>query len=119
MKTTLQSLVFLLFFNQIIFAQDGKAISGDIQSTSNQPIEGATIVIKSLNKYDISDANGHFNIDGLTAGVYKLVVSYLGYNTEVVTVEIDDKSITHIPVTYLQEADNELEEVVISGSVLS
>ena len=119
MKTIFQNVVLFLIFNHTIFAQDGKTISGNIQSTSNQPIEGATIVIRETNKYDISDGKGNFTINGISAGHYRLVISHLGYNTKHITIEIEDKSVTQIPVIYLQEADNELEEVVISGSILS
>ena len=54
-------LITLLIANQVI-AQQAKNIKGKILSTSNEPIEGVTVVVDNKSYYDISDIDGNFNI---------------------------------------------------------
>ena len=71
-------------------------ISGTVISIiSNRPISEATIAYTRA-KGVLSDSNGHFAINKLSAGQYKLSFSALGYDSKDTLVTIADKSITDL-----------------------
>jgi len=78
-KLLLVGLMMLSSF--MTFAQ----ISGKVvDSNSNDPLPGATILVKGTKDGVVTDFDGNFTIDSATAGNI-LVVSYLGYLTQEVT----------------------------------
>lgn len=82
----------------------GRVISSDDQS----PIPGASIKIKNSSQGTLSDGNGAFALNASPTDV--LVVSFVGYKSSEVTVG----SRTTINVT-LQQEDNNLNEIVVTG----
>jgi TonB-linked SusC/RagA family outer membrane protein len=82
----------------------GRIISSDDQS----PIPGASIKIKNSSQGTLSDGNGAFALNASPTDV--LVVSFIGYKPSEVTVG----SRTSINVT-LQQEDNNLNEIVVTG----
>ncbi len=67
-------------------------LSGTVIDTSGAVIGGATVKIRSANgtlkKTARSDTNGSFNISGLSAGNYRLVVSNPGFESKEIPVTI-------------------------------
>jgi hypothetical protein len=67
-------------------------LSGTVVDTSGAVIAGATVQVQSTNgtvqRTTQSDTNGSFIISGLVAGVYRLVVSNPGFETEEILVTI-------------------------------
>lgn len=73
----------LFFFYLSVFAQD-YTIRGSISDENENPLPGATILLKNSSKGTISDATGKFVINGLTSAKVTLSISYVGYrNVEV------------------------------------
>ncbi|OEK08898.1 TonB-dependent receptor [Flavivirga aquatica] len=77
------------------------------------PIIGATVYIKTLNKYTTSDINGKFTIKNLCNGNLVLIVSHLACETQHVKIQI--KGDTHYEIN-LEHHTEELNEVKIDGS---
>jgi hypothetical protein len=105
-KKTLLSL--LLFCSMSIgFAQI--SISGKItDAATNQPLPGASILIKDTTTGTQTDFDGNFNIEAASGDI--LVISYLGFVTqEIVITEETTLSIA------LQEDTNTLDEIVVIG----
>ncbi|MGY5355755.1 SusC/RagA family TonB-linked outer membrane protein [Wenyingzhuangia sp. IMCC45467] len=103
------TLLALLFFNIALFAQEGVNLTGTILSSAdNTPIPGANIIVKGTSKGTISDFDGNYQITVNKGDV--IVLSYLGYKTQEVTVT-DQNKIS----TVLQIDSSELDEVVIVG----
>lgn len=62
-------------------------VTGTISdATTGEPVIGANIVVEGTTLGTISDANGKFSIDVSESNVV-LVVSFLGYNTERITID--------------------------------
>ncbi len=119
MKKSIQFILFVLLFCSQLSAQETRTVHGKVMTISKQPIEGVTVMVDNSKKYDISDANGNFKISDLAPGFYKLIISHIGYKTDFVKFEIKKQTIQELPIIYLQEADNELQEVFISGSIFN
>ncbi len=67
-------------------------LSGTVLDTSGAVIPGATVHVRSANgsvrMTTQSDANGSFNISGISAGVYRLSVSNPGFETKEIPIAI-------------------------------
>lgn len=84
-------------------------ITGRVTSSDDQsPIPGASIKIKNSAQGTLTDGNGAFAINASPTDV--LVVSFVGYQSSEITVG----SRTTINVT-LQQEDNNLNEIVVTG----
>ena len=77
---------------------------------------GATIFIKNLNKYTISDAQGKFEIDNLCPGEIHVLISHISCETKEVFINLDKSIFQEL---YLEHHTEELKEVhIATGSAL-
>jgi hemoglobin/transferrin/lactoferrin receptor protein len=78
----LASIIGLIFITALTMtAQNGKIIGRVFDKDTNQPLAGANIILERSSHYATSGKNGNFLIDGLNEGTYKVVISFLGYQT--------------------------------------
>jgi outer membrane receptor protein involved in Fe transport len=54
-----------------------------------QPVSGASVLVKELDKGTVSGEDGHFKIDGLAAGNYTIMISHIGYQRVEKKIEIN------------------------------
>jgi len=113
MKKQYVFLLFTLLFSFVSFAQSGN-IQGRIIDEKGLPIPFANIIIESLNKGTISDADGDFTFVELPSGKQTLKVMYLGYTDKEVEVTIADKVTSSVSITIMPEPQ-ELDGVIITG----
>src|SRR5436190_13514192 len=72
-----------------VSAQAQFTISGSIyDATGKQPLSGASILLKENNQGAVSDDQGHFQLTGLNAGSYELLVKYVGFQDKIEKVEL-------------------------------
>lgn len=65
-----------------LYASSSDTLRGEvIQSATGEPIPGASVLIEELNRGVAADANGQFEIPGVSSGSYTLVVRSVGYQT--------------------------------------
>lgn len=101
-----------------IYAQQPKtsSIKGHVlDGDTEEHLPGVTISISGTQQAVMSDATGHFVLDGISAGTYILVAQYLGYTTakQEITVGIgESKNIS----LYIQPESQMLNEVSIETS---
>ncbi|SDD18492.1 TonB-dependent receptor domain-containing protein [Williamwhitmania taraxaci] len=84
--------VLLTFSLSYIFAQN-LIVSGKVISNENEVLPYATVVVfntdKSVITGDITNENGLFSINGLQQGEYTLEVSFVGYESYSVTINLE------------------------------
>jgi len=97
-------------FSMISTAQN--VVSGIVTNTSQQPITGANIYLDGTYDGASSDDQGRFEFTTSEAGLHKLIVSYMSYETKVITKEVE--SLKDLKVV-LREDVNSLDAVVISA----
>ena len=97
----------LLFFPVELFAQQG-TITGKVVDERGESVIGATVMVKGSTDGTITDLDGNFKITVADAAKARLVVSYIGYETQEVPLQ-GKKSVKIV----LQETFNELEEVTV------
>lgn len=82
-------LLLVSIFQVSVSAQERGVLSGQVvDSTNSEPILGANVYIQELLRGDATDINGDYEVTGIPAGTYRLRLSYLGYKTKFITVEI-------------------------------
>lgn len=89
--------------------QDGRQINCHIVDKSG-PIVGANVVVKGTTIGNISDMDGRAIIENVPANAI-LVVSYIGYVTQEVTLKSNQ---TNIKITLVEDSQA-LDEVVVTG----
>jgi TonB-dependent receptor len=115
---TIKKFYLIIFLSTLaIFSFGQGAIKGKVVETNTQqPLPGASIQIKSTTKGTSSDLQGAFLINNIPAGTVELVVSYLGYETKTISLEVTDKAVKYVEVE-MTSAINQLSGVVISGNL--
>jgi TonB-linked SusC/RagA family outer membrane protein len=98
----------LLLSGQIAYSQS-RTVTGVVKNETGSPLEGASVVPKGQSTGVTTDATGVFKIT-LASGVNTLVVSYVGFESQNVSV----KNQTSIDIS-LQPAKGSLNEVVVIG----
>ncbi len=91
------------------FNQD---ITGMVTDSLLNPLAGASVALKgSKNLYVISDNGGKFNFSSVPEGVYKIVITYLGYQKFEASIEVKQGI---GPLNYaLMQATSKLDQVQV------
>ncbi len=89
--------------------QQGKKVTGVVVDATGLPVIGANVVVKGTTNGVITDFDGKFSVEGVSADQV-LVISYIGYLTQ----EIPVGNQSMINVT-LKEDTQALDEVVVVG----
>ncbi|HBH06936.1 MAG TPA: TonB-dependent receptor [Flavobacteriales bacterium] len=92
------SKLFMLFLSVSIslsfsVAQAQYLLKGTVVDNEDRPLPGATIRLLSSDKGTTSDESGSFHFNGLIEGIYKVEISFIGYQdlTKTVSVPQDKK----------------------------
>ena len=92
-----------------IVQQDGKhKVTGRVVDASGEPLIGATVMVEGTKDGAVTDIDGNFTINVSSAA--KLVISYVGYTSQ--TVSVGDK--TSLAIT-MKETTNTMNEVVVTA----
>tara|TARA_R110002051_G_scaffold165130_2_gene235931 strand:- start:51883 stop:54171 length:2289 start_codon:yes stop_codon:yes gene_type:complete len=101
----------LTLLAQFTFAQN--TLSGNIVNNENQePLEQVSIYFPQLEKGTVTDANGYYELTNLPTGNFKLVISYIGFQSYSQTVDITGSS-NQLSLELTSSAI-EMEEVIVS-----
>ncbi|MBX2946722.1 MAG: TonB-dependent receptor [Cyclobacteriaceae bacterium] len=86
-----------------------------IDEQSKEPLPGATVIVQGTNLGSSSDLNGYFSISNVKPGKNVLQVSFIGYTTKDVSVEVSGN--TNVPNIVLQPSLTSLTEIVVVGFI--
>lgn len=97
-------------------------IFGRIADENNQPVEFANVILYEANNPDrikqgcVSNAQGSYKLVNLLPGNYKIKVSFVGYETLMADISIDNRSEKTIKRDFQLKANiQNLDEVVVEG----
>jgi outer membrane receptor for ferrienterochelin and colicins len=101
--------VFLtIFFTSLIHSQ--QTINGIVVDENNNPLIGASVLIRGTNQGAQTNFDGHFTLEVRESFPKTLQISYVGYNTETIQVDSSDM------ITILLIAGGRFDEVIVSAS---
>lgn len=96
-----------------IFSQTGKIRGKVIDLSNNEPLIGATILVKETLKGTITDLDGNFTLEA-PEGTYTLQVSFISYQTQIIEkVIVSSEKVNVLESIFLKDGLN-LETVTIS-----
>ncbi|MDO1446849.1 TonB-dependent receptor [Rhodocytophaga aerolata] len=118
-KPKILRLFALILFQTITYytiAQSGQGtISGSIQNTENQPLEGINVGLQGTTFGNSTDEQGRFEIRNVAEGTYTLVASGVGYSASKQNVTVVRGKTTRLELQ-LNESTQQLSEIVVSGA---
>jgi len=99
----------------LVFAhQSAMQITGMVvDAQSKQPLAGATIYLDHTTKATISSDSGNFVLKNIPSGNYKLIISYIGYNSAFV--DLSEKDTPNL-IVELTPSVKLLDEVAITAN---
>ena len=82
MKRLLTLLLFSNLLLSLLQAQPVHQIRGTvIEKNSRQPLEFINVMVLGLNKGGVTNAEGHFTIEQVPPGIYRLQATAIGYKS--------------------------------------
>lgn len=81
-------LLLLLLLCPAAFAQSTGTLHGRVVDELGDPLLGATVVLEATQIGAATDADGRFLITEIPTGEYEIMVYFVGYRTQVKTVEV-------------------------------
>lgn len=116
-------LIFLLLCSIVctIPAWAQHTVKGVVKDSREHSVTGASVVIRSKTdslyyKGGTTDNEGQFAIEELKSGDYGLEISFLGYSNHYQDLKLDRT--TDLGIIHLQESSMNLEEVVVTASMV-
>jgi hypothetical protein len=109
----------VVFMTAFLYASEtmGKLSGRVIDQKSGEPLIGANVILKGTVYGAATDLDGNYYISGVPVGVYNLIVSYVGYDTQEITaVSVVANDQNKINITLVSGIMN-LNEVVVQAEV--
>jgi TonB-linked SusC/RagA family outer membrane protein len=102
-------LVFGILINLSVFAQDTRTLRGTVVDAQNNPVIGATVIVKDTRIGVPTDVEGNFELQ-IPVDNEVIVISFIGMETQ----EVNVANQNQIEVT-LESSSVQLEETVVVG----
>jgi len=110
----LQLVIVCSFFSLSLHSQNKFTISGTIsEASSNETLIGVNIIFPEIQSGTTTNEYGFYSIT-LPEGSYKMVISYLGFNTIVENITLSEDQVKNFSLTDTLES---LDEIVITENV--
>jgi hypothetical protein len=114
-STKLAFFCFFIFSAFLVTAQDGTIRGYIFDKSTGDPVMFGTVFLEGTEKGVNSDLNGFYIMTGIKAGEYRLVATYIGYDSTSVDVKVSPGSIQTISL-YLEEGGVTLGTIDISAA---
>lgn len=90
-------------------------VTGRVMDSNKQVLPGTSIYIEDLHTGVVSDINGFYMLPNLDPGIYKLKISYVGYEPKVITLTVPEDR-TKV-MDFILEDGVELQGVEVVGAL--
>ncbi|MHA4844864.1 TonB-dependent receptor [Flavitalea antarctica] len=115
MKKTLLFCVVLLITHVSAYAQHRLSVAISNAETK-EPLPGATISISTLKRSAAGDSTGAAVINDLPAGKFELQVSFVGFNEQMVSIELPQQTAGPLAIFLIEATEEEEEEVIVEAT---
>ena len=107
----------LLFLTSVLAVSQTKRSSmiiGRVVSITNEPLLGATIILKNTTFGTLTDENGKYSLQKIANGNHTIMVSYIGFKTIIKNISITSRKRIKLDFV-LEENPETLDEVIVKG----
>ncbi len=93
-------LVLVIFSNTAtLYSQTTATLEGTVRdSLTSETLLGATVYFEELGIGNITDIDGKYQIEGVPLGIHKIQVSYIGYQTRNLVVDLSEGGVTKLDI---------------------
>lgn len=105
----------LLFSIQISIAQSENSINGKVVTPLGIGVKDANVELVGTALGTLTNASGEYTLSKIPVGDYILKVSFVGFKTKEILISVKDEKIIAVPTISLELAQENLEEVVVTG----
>ncbi|AUS07291.1 TonB-dependent receptor [Pseudotamlana carrageenivorans] len=107
--------LFTIFISASAYAQNMGSIKGMLtdKEYNNEPLAFANVLIKGTTKGTTSDFDGLYYFDNIESGTYTLIFSFVGYETQEVTVTVTTGKTEEVNIVMSASAAT-LDEVIVT-----
>ncbi len=110
------ALVGLFAFTFVSYAQNKATINGTvIDSLTRESLPGANVYLEGTSIGGITDPEGKFSISSIPAGKYVVIVSYIGYDKHMVSVNLKAGEILEKDFNMQYSGGTKLDEVIVTA----
>lgn len=104
----------LMSLPTLIQAQTKATITGQITTTTGQPLGLVSVLLDDGNTWDYTDDTGHYSLHNITKGKHRISVNLFGYQTltKSITISTARKSVLNFT---LEEAPFQMGKVIVHG----
>jgi len=97
---------------------NGRTINGFVyDKATGEALIGANVFVKDLGVGSSTNLSGFFSIPGLPDGEYTVIISYIGYGTEIIKITVPQKIEQTLKINLIPEALVTGEVIVTADSV--
>lgn len=90
-------------------------ILGDVvEATTGNPVAGALVRLREINRSDLSHGDGSYHLDNLPAGTFTIVVQRIGYATLERSVDVPEDQVVRVDLA-LERSAISLPGIVVTG----
>ncbi|MEN8156887.1 MAG: TonB-dependent receptor [Bacteroidota bacterium] len=112
--TTLLTLIVLLSVPRLLDAQSTGILKGSVTDmTTGETLIGANVVLAGTSIGTIADLEGNYTLRNLPSGTNRIIISYIGYQSDTLTVQIAGNRSSELNIS-LSPGSVAMEEVVIT-----
>ena len=108
----------ILFIGSNVLAQHSfSAIIKD--SSTNQPLVGATVVLKEKKRTILADSLGAVHTANMPEGKSTFIISFVGYESNTITMQfplVDSTQIVYFYLSKKEAEEDKLEEIIVSST---
>lgn len=115
MKTIFTLVIMMLAAVNFVFTQS--SISGTVVDETG-PLTGVTVTIEGTSIGTITDLEGKYVLNNLSAGEYTLEFTFIGNNTESKAISIADGEAKILDPIQMESSSEVLKEVMLTGTYL-
>jgi iron complex outermembrane receptor protein len=91
----MKNIIMLVIFIMVSVVLKAQVIKGKIiDAHTKESIPGVNIYLPEIKKGVVTDIDGFYELKIIREGVYKVQISFIGYDVIIKTVEVDDEPIT-------------------------
>jgi len=113
----LTTIFFILVFsiNILCAGNPGGTIKGKVLTDDGNILFGANISLPSLGRGTVTNEKGEFAITNIPEGRHRIVVSFIGYKSEIRTLDLEPEQIVEVIIN-LKPTTVQTEPVVVTGN---
>ena len=112
-------IILFLLHSAVSYGQTGSVIGSVFDADTDEPLIGVTILVKGTTKGGITNLDGVFSLKNVTSGNQTLIISYIGYGKQELSVNIKDNVENDAGKVQLQTESIGLKAIEVFSSVIN